>query len=252
MSDDIDSENKPAEPLDDEAILGDIDEFLSDEDPDFVKGLSDVKIDNSAIRFSLTNQDVADEELGPPVIPFFSRDNLIQMIDIRANFKKVIFFWFSIFVILCAVYFALQTRFWDRKTSLFLTSFADWKVTVQDYNPLSETQFFFENPRLSKNIVELRKMYVNLKPSANSTDNPMLAFSITVEGLSREVVVELKDRESEFVDRASRVAEEFSYDELSEVEGKQKLAEKIVDTFNANLTSGQIRKAMYSTFILKN
>lgn len=254
MSDETSNENKPEGEVKDEDILGDIDAFLSDEDPDFVKGLSDVKIDNASIRFSVLDQamDMDEADIPAPHIPFFSVENFIQMIDVRANARKVMLFWFSIFVIICAVYFSFQTNMWDRKSSLFLTSFSQWQASVRSYNPLSDTQFFFDNPRLSKNIVELKKMYVNLKPSENSSDNPMLAFSITVEGLSKEVVVELKDRESEFVDRASRLTEEFTYDELSTTEGKQKLSEKIIDIFNANLTSGQVRKVMYATFILKN
>jgi flagellar basal body-associated protein FliL len=62
----------------------------------------------------------------------------------------------------------------------------------------------------------------------------------------------VKDRESEFADLVSRTAEDFSYAELSNTEGKLKLARKILDELNSNLTKGKIRKVMYSSFILKN
>lgn len=233
-------------------VLKNIDAFITEEDPDFVKSMAEVKIDNSAVSLSVLDSALELSD-GTPSMPSIAlKERLKQVVDFRNNFKLVLKFWLSVVVVIVAVYFAAKAPFWDRKTSLFLTSFAEWGVPVQDYNPLSEVQLFFDNPRLSKNILELKKMVVNLKPSTGSTENPMLAFEVRVEGLSKEVMVEMKDREAEFVDRVLRVTEEFSYDELSDATGKQKLAEKIIDVMNANLTKGQVRKVMFSTFFLKN
>lgn len=247
MSDDIENKN-----MTEEEMLNEVDSFLVEKDPEFVKGLAEVKINNADIQFSVMEQALDVHAIPNDEPSFFSKERLIQLVDIRNNAKKVILFWFSVLTVVVVVYFVVQTRFWDHRSSLFMTSFAELNSSVKDYNPFNDVQFFFDNPRLSKNIITLKKMYVNLKPSAGSGENPMLAFEITVEGLSREVVVELKDREAEFIDKASRITEEFSYDELTGIEGKQKLSGKLVSTFNASLTSGQIRKVMYSTFILKD
>lgn len=251
MSEDTKNNNE-VDLTNEDDVLKNIDAFIAEEDPDFVKSMADVKIDNSAVSLSVLDS-ALDLSEGAQAAPSISlKERLKQVVDFRNNFKVVLKFWFSVVMVMVAVYLAAKAPFWDKKTSLFLTSFAEWGVPVQDYNPLNEVQLFFDNPRLSKNILELKKMVVNLKPSSGSTENPMLAFEVRVEGLSKEVMVELKDREAEFVDRVLRVTEEFSYDELSDATGKQKLAEKIIDVMNANLTKGQVRKVMFSTFFLKN
>jgi flagellar basal body-associated protein FliL len=251
MSEDIKNNNE-VDLTNEDDVLKNIDAFIAEEDPDFVKSIADVKIDNSAVSLSVLDSALELSD-GSPSMPSVSlKDRLKQVIDFRNNFKLVLKFWLSVAAVIVAVYFSAKAPFWDKKTSLFLTSFAEWGVPVEDYNPLSEVQLFFDNPRLSKNILELKKMVVNLKPSTGSTENPMLAFEVRVEGLSKEVMVELKDREAEFVDRMLRVTEDFSYDELADATGKQKLAEKIIDVINTNLTKGQVRKVMFSTFFLKN
>lgn len=253
MSEDIKNNNNEIDLTNEDDVLKNIDSFITEEDPDFIKSMSEVKIDNSAVNLSVLDSALDLSESSQALAPSVPlRERLKQVIDFRNNFKVVLQFWLSVTVVIVAVYFAAKAPFWDKKTSLFLTSYAEWGVPVQDYNPLNEVQLFFDNPRLSKNILELKKMVVNLKPSTSSTENPMLAFEVRVEGLSKEVMVELKDREAEFVDRVLRVTEEFSYDELSDATGKQKLAEKIIDVMNANLTKGQVRKVMFSTFFLKN
>lgn len=252
MSEDV-KNNSEIDLGNEDDVLKNIDAFIAEEDPEFVKNMSEIKIDNSAINLSVLDSALDMSESSQVSTPSLSlSERLKQVVDFRNNLKVVLKFWFSVAFIVVAVYFVMKAPFWDKKTSLFLTSFAEWGTPVQDYNPLSEAQIFFDNPRLSKNILELKKMVVNLKPSTGSSENPMLAFEIRVDGLSKEVMVELKDRESEFVDRVLRVTEDFSYDELAEATGKQKLAEKIVDVMNANLTKGQVRKVMFSTFFLKN
>ncbi len=232
-----------------EEVLKQIDASLEQEDPEFTKDLTSIEIDNTACmmmdEYAVETPDLSEAD-------FFSKENILRTIDFKNNRRAFVMFWSSVLMVVFTIYFAFQTRLWDWRWSLYMTSFKDLKIPITEYNPINDTQYFFDNPRLSKNFIELKKIFVNLKPSADSGDNPMLAFSITVEGLSREVVVELKDRESEFVDLAARVAEEFSYDELVTTDGKIYLSEKIADAYNAGLTTGQVRKVMYSTFILKN
>lgn len=252
MSEDTKNDNEIDLTSEDD-VLKNIDAFIAEEDPEFAKNMSELKIDNAAVSLSILDSALElseNPQVAAPKVSF--KERLINIVDFRNNLKTVLKFWFSVILVIVAVYFAAKAPFWDRKTPLFLTSFAEFGSPVQDYNPLNEVQLFFDNPRLSKNIFEMKKMVVNLKPSSGSSENPMLAFEIRVDGLSKEVMVELKDRESEFVDRVLRVTEEFSYDELAEATGKQKLSEKIIDVMNANLTKGQVRKVMFSTFFLKN
>lgn len=252
MSDETNN-NPDTESPSEEDVLKNIDALIFDEDPDFVKSMTELKIDNSTVNLSVLDSALEMEENSTFVqnpLSFAQRSK--QVFDFRNNFSLVVKFWMSVGLVIAAVYYTAKGPFWDKPPSLFLTSFAGWGSPVQDYNPSDEVQFFFDNPRLSKNLLELKKMVVNLKPSAGSSSNPMLAFEIRVEGLSKEVMVELKDRESEFVDRILRVTEDFSYDEVSEAPGKQRLGEKIVEVMNANLTKGQVRKVMFSSFFLKN
>ncbi|MEQ1724280.1 MAG: flagellar basal body-associated FliL family protein [Pseudobdellovibrio sp.] len=94
-------------------------------------------------------------------------------------------------------------------------------------------------------------MHVNVKPSENSGNNPMLALEVTAEGLSTDAIVEIKDREAEFKDMLLRLTEDKTYDELSEAEGKQNLCEQFRDLLNANLTRGQVRRVLLKSFIIK-
>ena len=87
--------------------------------------------------------------------------------------------------------------------------------------------------------------------SENSGDNPMLAIEVTVEGLSTDAIIEIKDREAEFKDMLSRLTEEKTYDDLVAAEGKRVLTEQYRDLMNANLTRGQVRRVLLKTFIIK-
>ncbi len=248
-----DSKNNPEIDLTDEAdVLKSIDQYLAEEDPDFFKTLSEVKIDNTAVNLSVLDQALELQNQKVNAVDLSLIEKIKIIFDFRNNFKTVFKFWCSVVIVTAALWVIFQSRIWDKSAPLFLLSYADWGVPVQDYNPSNEVQLFFDNSRLAKNILELKKMVVNLKPSNDSSDNPMLAFEIRVEGLSTEVMVELKDRESEFVDRVLRVTEDFSYDELADINGKKKLSDRIIEVMNTNLTKGQVRKVMYSSFFLKN
>lgn len=134
---------------------------------------------------------------------------------------------------------------------LFLNSFAELADQVHDYNPLIDTVVFYDNPKFSKNIVTLSKMVVNLKPSQNSGNNPMLVLEINVEGISADAIIELKDREAEFKDLLSRYQEEKTYDQLNSSLGKHLLCEELRDIINSHLTRGQVRKVLLNAFVIK-
>lgn len=235
--------------INDEAALAEVDSFLAEIDPSFLKDLSEIKIENSDVNLSLIDESVLAIQRKLTL-----KEKFIQIVDYKYNLKKVILFWLAITTSLGLIYGGFHPEIWDKKSSLFLTSYAALNVPVENYDLKKDTQYFFENPRITQNIVVLKKMLVNLKNNTDSNvkTNSMLAFEISIEGITNEVVVEIKDRESEFIDLAARSAEDFSYNELSSAQGKKQLAEKILIVYNENLTKGKARKVLYSSFILKN
>lgn len=228
-----------------------LDSIISEEDPEFIKQLSEIKIDNASVELSLMDHvlDKNGQAIGFEN-PFIK--NLKAALQFKANPKIVVPFWLIIFLIIGTLVLIVKNKSWNRPDSLFLTSYAEWGLEVNTYNPMTESESFFDNGRLLKNIVVIKKMVANIKPSENSGKNPMLAFELNIEGMTSEVVVEIKDREAEFKDLILRTVEDHTYDELNDTVGKQNLSEQILNVFNANLTRGQIRKVLYKSFIIKN
>ncbi len=233
-----------------EETLADIDAILAEEDPEFLEQLSQIKIDNVNVDLSLMDQ-VALIQSGQfkPQSAFFQ--DFKKMFQFRENPKQVILFWLTITLTIGCVYYLTKMVPWETPDTLFLRSYADMGVTVENYNPSTETEPFFDNAKLTKNLVTIKKLVANIKPSETSSGNPMLAFEINIEGMTNEVVVEVKDREAEFKDIILRTTEEFNYDELVNPQGKQMLADKIMQNINAQLTKGQVRKVFYKSFVLK-
>jgi len=247
--------------------IADIEALLAESDPDFIKELQSIKIDNSSVNMSLMDEDFLQAEFereiaakkpqAPPKgvkRPFTAvlLETAKKPFAFRENFKQVVFFWVILFSILAGLFYFIKVKHWDQQDSLFLTSYAQWNADVQDYNPQTDSELFFDNPRLTKNLVTIKRMVANVQKSENSSDSPMLALELNIEGMNNEVVVEIKDREAEFKDLILRTVETFNYDFLTTTEGKQSLSEKLTTTLNSNLTKGQIRKVLYKSFVLKN
>ncbi len=232
-------------------VLLEMDAILAEEDPDFIKQLSGIKINNAMVDLSLMDQ-VLPNANGRGIASWRLFQVTKLMFDFKRNTKSVVLFWFFISFVLAALFFILKMKTWNAPDSLFLTSYAEWGLPVNSYNPMTESEMFFDNSRLLKNIVTIKKMVANIRPSESSGPNPMLAMELNVEGMTSEVVVEIKDREAEFKDLILRTAEDQTYDDLSKSEGKKNLAERILNVMNSNLTRGQIRKVLYKSFILKN
>lgn len=115
----------------------------------------------------------------------------------------------------------------------------------------SDVEDFYNSPRVSQNIMSLRRIVVNLQRSKNSGPNPMGAFEFFLQGNSSDVMVEITDREAELLDRIQSVLRSFSYDELDTVEGKRKILEKIGRDLNEDLTKGKITQVYFKNFVLK-
>lgn len=232
----------------DDAILADIDSILAEEDPDFLNQINKIHIDNSAMDLSIMEQALGITDLQSQSA-FLNQ--LRKPFEFASNTKTVLLFWFGLILAIAA-----GKLVWDNKAellhqNLFVTSFAELGTDLREYNPNSEIEDFYDNPRFAKNLVSITPMHVNLKPSESSGPNPMLAIELTAEGLSVDAIVEIKDREAEFKDMLARITEERTYDELISSEGKLSLCEQYRDTLNAHLTRGQVRRVLLKSFVIK-
>ena len=234
----------------DQEALQDIDQMLAEEDPQFLEQISDIKVESAEGDLS-----IMDDVLGgfkkrkkKSIKWRFHFENLF---NIKNDPKKVILLWSLVGLSVTAILLAPRVSDLYFSKGLFLRSYAELNADVMTYNPLSEAEPFYDNPRFAKNLITMTKMVTNLKPSENSGPNPMIAVELSVEGMSAEAIIEIKDREAEFKDILLRKAEEFSYDELSSTEGKKKLLEKFTEVINSNLSQGQVRRTMLKSFITK-
>ncbi len=134
---------------------------------------------------------------------------------------------------------------------LFILSLESHADSVHTYDPLKESEPFYDSARASQNIMSLQKIVVNIKRSSQSGPNPMGAFEFFIEGNSPDVMVEIKDREYEVKDLFQRNAEEMTFDQMESADGKQLLLEKLRREVNRNLTKGRVRKVLFKTVILK-
>jgi flagellar basal body-associated protein FliL len=145
-----------------------------------------------------------------------------------------------------------MTRGWIvDKQHLFVRSLEEWSSEKVKFDPAQELEPFFDSARVAQNLFSLKRVVVNLRASESSGPNPMAAFEIFLEGNSTEVIVEVKDRESEIRDRIQRLIEEMTYDQLNLPDGKQILIEKLRRDVNKLVTSGQIRKIYIKTVVIK-
>lgn len=230
-----------------EDLLLEIENLLNEEDPDFLNQLTKIEIDQDVVDLTILDNVLSAD--------FKGNMNLLAIIrqpfDFRSNLKQVLTFWSLLTLIIAVGVFV-----WNYKGSLFhqnlfLTSFAEIGSDLEEFNPLSDMEPFYDNIHFAKNLITISPMHVNLRPSINSGLNPMLAIEVTAEGLSSDAIIEIKDREAEFKDMLLRHTEEKTYDELVEAEGKQRLCEQYRDIINTSLTQGQIRRVNLKSFIIK-
>lgn len=136
----------------------------------------------------------------------------------------------------------------------------DEQLFVHSMEELSEQKFiydtgdvedFYNSPRVSQNIMSLRRIVVNIQRSKNSGTNPMAAIELYIQGNSSDVMVEMTDREAELLDRIQGQIRSFSYDEMDTIEGKRRMLNKIIRDLNEDLTKGKITQIYFKNFVLK-
>lgn len=235
-------------PESDESILFDVDALLAEEDPEFLAKVSNIKIDESRV----VSEDGVDA--AADIQRTINQKTLVYLkrpFEFRSNPKVVTGFWVIVVLAISGLIFAWKNKDILFNQQLFITSMEAVGGNVNSYNPNTESEAFYDNTRFAKNLISMSPLHVNIKQSENSTDNPMLAFEVTVEGLSSDAIVEIKDRQAEFKDLLARLTESKTYDELVVAEGKRHLCDQFRDLLNANLTRGQVRRVLLKTFIIK-
>lgn len=139
----------------------------------------------------------------------------------------------------------------SKKDELFIGSLSDWAGSKFQYDPKVPRESFYESTRTSQNVLLLKKMIVNLRRSPESGENPMGAFEFLVEGGAADVVVEIKDRESEVEDLFLRTLEEMTFEQVSSAEGKKQICERLRKEVNQILTKGFVRRVFIKNAIVK-
>lgn len=236
------------QPEDPDQVLLDVDALLAQEDPEFYSKVKEINIDADQVSSIDLDGGTFNIESQSRKLTYY----LKRSIEIRANPKSVLSFWLIVFVALALLTFAWINKKNILHQDLFLTSFENISnQKVNDFNPITETEAFYDNPRFAKNLISMTPFHLNVKPSENSGDNPMLAMEITVEGLSADAIIEIKDRQAEFKDLLARHTETKTYDDLITADGKRQLCDQLRDLLNAQLTRGQVRRVLLKTFITK-
>lgn len=119
------------------------------------------------------------------------------------------------------------------------------------YDVDSDTEPFYNSPRVKVYSFKMKSVVVNLKVSEESHGTPMAYFELVFIGNSGDVVVEFKNRESEMIDLVERVIETKTYEALDTVEGKDDLKEDIRRELNKKLTDGALKKVEIHNFFIK-
>jgi len=159
-------------------------------------------------------------------------------------------FFLCLFVV-AYVHRAITHGIVPEKSHLFVNSLDEWAEKTYVYTPGENLEPFYDSARVKQNIMSLRRIVVNIKPSVTSGPNPMVAFEFFIEGLSSDVTIEIKDREPEVLDLIQRLMEEKTFDELDSADGKVQLNEKIKKELNTFLSKGKVKKVYIKNAIVK-
>lgn len=153
-------------------------------------------------------------------------------------------------VVAVSLWILLTRTILSSEDRLFVQSMAELSDKQWEYEE-GEQEPFYDSGRAAQNILEITKLVVNIRRSSNSGPNPMMAGALYLEGNSPDVVVEIKDREVEFRDHFMRTVEEFTYDDLDTVQGKERLQDRLAREANRLTTKGRVRRVYFQAFVLK-
>lgn len=144
-----------------------------------------------------------------------------------------------------------QKNVFPQEQPLFVMNLADYANSAYGYDPMKDVEPYIDNARAIQNLILIQKIVVNIKASQNSGPRPMLAAEFFVEGMSAEVVVEIKDREVAIRDLMQRTLEQMPYDLLDTADGKREMLSVLQKEISRVLTTGRVKNVRLKTIILK-
>lgn len=171
---------------------------------------------------------------------------------IMSGKKKLMFFIFLGIVggVSAGFYIVIKKQILDRQVNPFVGSMTEVANHSFIYDSETEVEPLFDSTRVRIYAFQLKPMVVNLR-RLDPGSNPMGVFEFVCEGSSKEVLVEIKLRESEIRDRVQRVVEGFDYDSLDTKDGKLMLRESIKTELNSLLLKGELLRIQIKSIIIK-
>jgi flagellar basal body-associated protein FliL len=128
-----------------------------------------------------------------------------------------------------------------------LDKIADAEYTFKDSDGWENLNDPYLHP---EHMVLIERIISNLKPDS-PTPNPMTMMELFIETSSQEAAVELRDREAEARDVIGRTLNQMPYDEMSTVNGKNKVKVFLRKDLNEMMTKGRVRRVFFKSLILK-
>lgn len=168
--------------------------------------------------------------------------------------KRKIIFALSMVFLSGVLYFyivLLKDKLLYRDTFYFYGSMdqlGEWAVRFEEDEHIEP---FYHSPRLKAYSYQMPPIVANLKRLNKDRENPMGFFEFVIEGNSGDSVVELKLRESEFIDLVQRVIEDHRYEELDTAQGMADLKNDIRSALNAQLNEGLVTGVEIRNFFIK-
>ncbi|MCH2533715.1 MAG: flagellar basal body-associated FliL family protein [Bdellovibrionales bacterium] len=131
-----------------------------------------------------------------------------------------------------------------------ITSFSNVQDQVKTYNPANLLALHEAFPEAEYSF-KLKNIVVNLKSSqaVNSPAFASIVFYLSLD--STDTAVEIKDREIEILDATQRTLEQFSYQNLSSIEGQKNMLKAVKQTINEVINQGFVKDVYIKHKILK-
>lgn len=145
---------------------------------------------------------------------------------------------------------AIKGRFLPSLEKDFLVSFADGADAAYEFEAGEPWQDLNDPLLHPEHIVLIERLIVNLHAPGDGT-NPMALLDLYVEGGTKEVAIEIKDRDSEVRDMVLRTMEQMRYEELATDAGKSKLKIFLRKNLNDMMTKGRVRRLFFKSIVLK-
>lgn len=129
-----------------------------------------------------------------------------------------------------------------------LSSVSDASYNVDEKQKWEDFKDPMRHPEF---MVQLNRLVVNLRPTDESSRNPMVLFELFIQTSTQEAAVEIKDKELEIRDLILRISESQTYNDLRSVEGKTKFKILIKRSLNKILQTGSVEQIYFKNFIYK-